>query len=256
MLISVFTLFITAAHDTLKSFHLRPRAERFHGFTLIGILAILAALLFPAIGKGVNTAKLARSQSNIRQLAQCVLLYAGDHEGVLPPAAGQSSIPGPAISNWVLALRESGYSNAIPDVLVVSGRISTYACPLALACRPYDQSVAKGTYAMNAYASPKNAPRRLSSFNTPSATALLMGSRWHPGLKTWPQTEIGGTGAIDNRWPEFPYPIRALTSDASPFSGHPDPSAIVAFVDGHVELVPKSRMPDPYASTNAFWGGL
>jgi len=240
----------------------RPGAIlRNHAFTLIeilvvvGITAVLAALFFPAIGKGMNTAKLAQSQSNIRQLAQCVLFYAAEHDGVLPPATGQSSIPGPPISNWVLALRESGYSNAVPDVLAASGRKSAWVCPLALASRPYDRSTAKGSYAMNAYASPRNAPRRLSSFNAPSATALLMGSRWHPGLKAWPQTEIGGTGAIDNRWPEFPYPVRPLKSDDASYSGHPDPSAVVAFVDGHVELVPKSRMPDPYDSNNIFWSG-
>ena len=65
---------------------------RRRGFTLIellvviSIIAILAALLLPAIGLVRSAAEGARCQSNVRQLVLGVQAYANDKDGMLPPS--------------------------------------------------------------------------------------------------------------------------------------------------------------------------
>lgn len=51
---------------------------------VVAIICILAALLMPALGYVNDTRKKAKCASNLRQIGQGVISYAGDHDGVLP----------------------------------------------------------------------------------------------------------------------------------------------------------------------------
>jgi prepilin-type processing-associated H-X9-DG protein/prepilin-type N-terminal cleavage/methylation domain-containing protein len=61
------------------------------GFTLvellvvIGIIALLIALLLPALSRARGLAQSAACLNNLRQLQTCWLMYANDHDGTLPP---------------------------------------------------------------------------------------------------------------------------------------------------------------------------
>jgi prepilin-type N-terminal cleavage/methylation domain-containing protein/prepilin-type processing-associated H-X9-DG protein len=61
------------------------------GFTLIellvviAILALLIAILLPALSRARGLAQSAACLSNLRQLQTCWLMYANDHNGTLPP---------------------------------------------------------------------------------------------------------------------------------------------------------------------------
>jgi prepilin-type N-terminal cleavage/methylation domain-containing protein/prepilin-type processing-associated H-X9-DG protein len=63
------------------------------GFTLIellvvvAIIAILAAIMFPAFAAARDKARQAACTSNLRQLALATLMYIDDYDGQFPPAA-------------------------------------------------------------------------------------------------------------------------------------------------------------------------
>jgi prepilin-type N-terminal cleavage/methylation domain-containing protein len=53
---------------------------------VIAIIAILAALLFPALRRARESAYTSKSKSNLKQLIVAAMNYAGDHEGWYPPS--------------------------------------------------------------------------------------------------------------------------------------------------------------------------
>jgi prepilin-type N-terminal cleavage/methylation domain-containing protein len=68
--------------------------RRGHGFTLVellvvtAVIAILAALLVPALAGAKERARQVRCASNLRQIVLGTLMYAGDHEDTYPAQPG------------------------------------------------------------------------------------------------------------------------------------------------------------------------
>jgi type II secretory pathway pseudopilin PulG len=81
------------------------RTRECHGFSLVELLvavsgvALLTGIALPAIQGGMGQARLAQDLANLRQIAQGILLYAGDHNGNLPSTSCQGE------PSWIGSLR-------------------------------------------------------------------------------------------------------------------------------------------------------
>jgi len=97
------------------------------GFTLvellvvIGIIAVLISMLMPALNKARQSAYAVQCASNMRQLGQGFLMYAGEYKGVLPSPRDWTWIP----VNSDYAGADSVFFNRF-----MSGNKQVYHCPM------------------------------------------------------------------------------------------------------------------------------
>lgn len=86
---------------------------RRHGFTLIelllvvAIIALLVAILLPALSKATEVARRAACLSGLHQQHVAVVAFGIEHKGVLPP--DQHQLYGPLVGGGVLYLTPPGY---------------------------------------------------------------------------------------------------------------------------------------------------
>jgi prepilin-type N-terminal cleavage/methylation domain-containing protein/prepilin-type processing-associated H-X9-DG protein len=132
------------------------RPGRRRGFTLIellvviAIIAILAAMLLPALARAKAHAKTARCQSNQKQIAVCYFMYAQDYSDYLPAAATWSDEGVGEALGWYYEIWPyvSKPSMTVTQILnSAAPLLNVLACPAA----NLQQALPPGTLAEQAY---------------------------------------------------------------------------------------------------------
>jgi prepilin-type N-terminal cleavage/methylation domain-containing protein len=99
---------------------LSGNSRKAFGFTLIellvviAIIAILAAMLLPALAAAKRKAYLANCTSNMKQTSLALQMYFGDFGDVCPPGKGANNPPGPGV-NMGLTLGQVPVYNGQPS---------------------------------------------------------------------------------------------------------------------------------------------
>lgn len=128
-----------------------PRNTK-NGFTLvellvvIGIIAILVAILLPALGRAKNQANTVKCMANLRSIGQAVQIYVNVHKGKLPygywdgvgSPDGVDNSASTNTSDWALlllssALGKGGSTYGTQDGADKSKLQEMFACPSATA---------------------------------------------------------------------------------------------------------------------------
>lgn len=244
----------------------RSRAQPSRGFTftpgftlvellaVVGVVAVLLAMLMPAISGARAEARAVQCTSNVRQIALGLLGYAGEHRGRFPPNL---------------------YTPAPGQFWCDDGRRFGGA---VLSCPADDDG--RRSYAMNVWASSRvdtvvaaeSPPRgRLWSAHTPDATKLILvveawsgfgnsaggggwealptagyvgrrpGQRFGAGGGLSPPFPLGRFGAVNC---ELPYARHRRRSGAGTQGTQPRGRVSIAYADGHAQLKGDDELAD------------
>ena len=238
------------------------RSAALRAFTLleclvvVAIAAILAGLLFPALNRGVEKARLTQCSGNIRQVAAALLAYAADHDGMLPPVNSMDWLtPDPLQKRlwpykvWTYAgYEESAWEIPVNEARCVAGAVTKniFRCPMNWKTPQTVPGTSQGinpnrfSYGLNTR--PARGPHlsseldndlvpiRLAGIGSPSRTLMLNENSFCMGsfesFRHW-------TGLI-------------------PHEG----GSNLAFFDGHVEWRKLKDIPGPgTAEGRVFWDG-
>ena len=111
---------------------------------VIAIIAILAALLLPALARAKEKARTVHCRSNLKQLQLCWILYAGDNDDLLAPNDWIASVRGVPVTKGPSWCPDSANIDAATTNLE-SGCLFPYNRSVGIYHCPADNSVVQGS---------------------------------------------------------------------------------------------------------------
>ena len=197
---------------------------------VISIIAILASLLLPALGKAKNMAKETICKNNLKQLAISTFAYASDYSDFAPYGIFGHNY-------MYMYILGNIFPDYIPGQRKDDGLNLGYKMPAIVFCpsgQRYDDEGGTGTgpnfsYGFNAtfnFYGSTVPPVKLSSARKPSGKLLLTDTSW------------GGTGIYSR--------------DRFAFR-HRNSSANILFADNHIELWKWDKVPVDSNETEGFY---
>ncbi len=232
---------------------MKNRCRKTTPFTLIellvviGIIAILASMVMPAMGRTRDSAKTATCISNHKQIASFLISYMSDFSGYYPPGSHNTKINGRVVESvpWIQTLYAFDY---MPEPK--QGKPTPAVCPNGISYdwghNPYIGTWGGNTWGTVGMASYQNAPARFVS----SGFRLLPNEypSWKGGAIRNPSSSFlhGDSIAANERLCVVLSPWGTSPRNYIGAKHNNKQNTVIGFADGHVESLNRSTLKNKY----------